>query len=66
VSLPGLDSISRVAGLVAIMCATGTMVSSVVALMRYKLDLERDLAVGGEGLTLLTVSHNHTTALFGD
>jgi hypothetical protein len=55
VSLPGLDSLSRVAGLVAILCATGTIVSSVLALMRYKLDLERERILGGEGLALITV-----------
>jgi hypothetical protein len=65
ISLPGLDSPSRVAGLVAIFCATGTMVSAVIALMRYKVDLDRDVAFGGEGLTSLTVrSSCHLRSVF--
>ncbi|KAJ3746598.1 hypothetical protein DFH05DRAFT_1485883 [Lentinula detonsa] len=39
-SLPGLDNIGRIPGLVAVVLATFSMVFSVVALFRYKADME--------------------------
>ncbi|KAF9254329.1 hypothetical protein L218DRAFT_550583 [Marasmius fiardii PR-910] len=40
-SLPGLDAISRVVGLVAALLATFSMIATVVAVFKYKSDLER-------------------------
>ncbi|KAF5355395.1 hypothetical protein D9757_012541 [Collybiopsis confluens] len=59
-SLPGLDGTARISGLVAVLLATFSMISSVVALFQYKSDLEcvssnivEPWAVyGGEGLML--------------
>ncbi|KIK68361.1 hypothetical protein GYMLUDRAFT_153405 [Collybiopsis luxurians FD-317 M1] len=58
-SLPGLDSSARVSGLITVLLATFSMVFSVVALFRYKSDLEcvssnvEPWAIyGGEGLML--------------
>ncbi|KAJ8698975.1 hypothetical protein PTI98_005621 [Pleurotus ostreatus] len=56
-SLPGLDSIARVTALVAILCSTTSMAASVVALFRYKADLERPISIavgGGEGMVALS------------
>lgn len=59
-SLPGLDSVARVAGFVTILCSAASMASSVVALFRYKADLEHATStVGGEGLMMLSVSPVH-------
>jgi hypothetical protein len=56
-SLPGLDNIARVAGFVAILFSSFSMASTVVAIFKYKADLERPTAhVGGEGLIMLSVS----------
>lgn len=55
-SLPGLDDIARLAGMIAILFSASSMVSSVVALFRYKADLERTIVyVGGEGLMVHSV-----------
>lgn len=55
-SLPGLDNVSRIAGFVAILFASFSMASTVVALFRYKADLERPVShIGGEGLMMLSV-----------
>lgn len=55
-ALPGLDDISRLAGIFAILFSASSMVSSVVALFKYKADLERTVVyVGGEGLMILSV-----------
>ncbi|PSR83451.1 hypothetical protein PHLCEN_2v5723 [Hermanssonia centrifuga] len=54
-SLPGLDDISRLAGMIAILFSASSMVSAVVALFRYKADLERTVVyVGGEGLMVVS------------
>ena len=56
-SLPGLDNIARVAGFVAILFSSFSMASTVVAIFKYKTDLERPAAhIGGEGLVMLSVS----------
>lgn len=55
-SLPGLDDISRLAGLIAILFSASSMISTVVALFRYKADVERTVMyVGGEGLMVVSV-----------
>jgi hypothetical protein len=67
ISLPGLDDVARVAALLAILCSTASMASTVVALFRYKVDIERSVYVGGEGVVFLSVSlapfilHNQST-----
>ncbi|KAF9008065.1 hypothetical protein BDQ17DRAFT_1237288 [Cyathus striatus] len=53
-SLPGLDSVARVAGLVAILFASFSMASTIVAIFRYKTDMARTLSlVGGEGMLIV-------------
>jgi hypothetical protein len=55
-SLPGLDSLARVAGFVAILFSTFSMVSTVVAVFWYKADLEQPIPrMGVEGLMTLSV-----------
>ncbi|KAJ3879398.1 hypothetical protein F5051DRAFT_326029 [Lentinula edodes] len=58
-SLPGLDNAARIPGLVAVILATFSIVFSVIALFRYKADMECFssnvgpwIRFGGEGLTL--------------
>jgi hypothetical protein len=46
-SLPGLDSFARVAGLVAVLLSAASMTSSVIALFRFKADMHRADAYGG-------------------
>ena len=53
-SLPGLDSIARIAGFVAILFASFSMASTLVAVFRHKADMGTISYVGGEGL-LVTV-----------
>lgn len=56
VSLPGLDNLGRIAGFVAILCSAASMISAVIALFRYKADVERAVVyMGGEGLVMLSV-----------
>ena len=62
-SLPGLDGLARVAGLVAILFSSFSVVSTVLAIFKYKSDLEKsgvssssgNVGVGGEGLVVLSV-----------
>jgi len=55
-SLPGLDNIARIAGLVAVLLSTASMSSSVIALFRFKADMERaDANLGGEGFIIQPV-----------
>jgi hypothetical protein len=56
-SFPGLDNIARLAGFVAILCSAASMSASVIALFRYKADMERtvwhyDMAGSGMMLTV--------------
>ncbi|KAG6830126.1 hypothetical protein H0H87_009096 [Tephrocybe sp. NHM501043] len=54
-SLPGLDNFARVAGFVAILFSTFSMVSTIVAIFRYKADMDHPIShVAGEGLMMLT------------
>jgi hypothetical protein len=58
-SFPGLDHIARLAGFVAILCSAASMTASVIALFRYKADMERTVwhyDMGGAGL-MITVCH---------
>lgn len=60
-SLPGLDNIARIPGLVGVLFATFSMVATVLAVFRYKADMERTISgavgvVGGEGMVALSVS----------
>lgn len=63
ISLPGLDDIARVAALLAILCSTASMASTVIALFRYKVDMERAGYVGGEGLVFISVRLRSLPAL---
>jgi hypothetical protein len=54
-SLPGLDDAARLAALLAVLASTASMASTVLALVRYKLDIERTALLGGEGLLGYTV-----------
>ena len=55
-SLPQLADIPRLAGLLAIAFSASSMVSAVIALFRYKHELDRTVMyLGGEGLMVLSV-----------
>ncbi|KAF8179221.1 hypothetical protein BJ912DRAFT_855727, partial [Pholiota molesta] len=54
-SLPGLDSVARTAGMVAVVFATFSLVATGVAILRHKADLERPIShVGIEGLMVIS------------
>ncbi|KAF8886964.1 hypothetical protein BD779DRAFT_1529018 [Infundibulicybe gibba] len=53
-SLPGLDILARIAGIVAIVFASFSMVSTIVAIFKCKTDMGRVPHVGGEGLLMLS------------
>lgn len=55
-SLPGLVDTCRLAGYVAIALSASSMISAIVALFRYKTEVEHPADhVGGEGLLLISV-----------
>ena len=57
ISLPGLDDVTRVAGFVAIILSASSMISAVIALFRYKSDIERTTTYHAhEGMIVLSVS----------
>ena len=51
-SLPGLDSIARIVGFVAILFASFSMASTSVAIFRHKADMRNFSYVGREGLAV--------------
>ncbi|KAH7906127.1 hypothetical protein BJ138DRAFT_666876 [Hygrophoropsis aurantiaca] len=54
-TLPGLDGVARIAGLVAILCSAASMVSSFAALYRYKTEMDQGIGrSGGEGLVFIS------------
>ena len=56
-SLPQLDDVPRLAGFLAIAFSASSMVSAVIALFRYKTEIDRTIVyLGGEGLMVLSVS----------
>ena len=56
ITLPGIDDVSRVAGFIAILLSSSSLISAVIALFRYKSDIENPIAYPrGEGLVLLSV-----------
>ncbi|OCH89981.1 hypothetical protein OBBRIDRAFT_793697 [Obba rivulosa] len=53
ISLPGIDDVARLSGMVAIILSASSMISAVIALFRYKSDIERSMVyVSGEGLMM--------------
>ena len=61
VPLPGLDNLGRIAGFVAILCLAASMILVVIALFRYKANVEQAVVyMGGEGLVMLSVGHIFT------
>ncbi|KAG6834007.1 hypothetical protein H0H93_012607, partial [Arthromyces matolae] len=53
--LPGLDNYSRIAGFVTILFATLAMASTLIALFKYKTEMDHPIShVAGEGLVMLT------------
>ncbi|KII94553.1 hypothetical protein PLICRDRAFT_98675 [Plicaturopsis crispa FD-325 SS-3] len=55
ISLPGLDSVARVAGFVAILTSTASMVSALIVLFRYKADAQQSArSFVGEGMVLIS------------
>ena len=59
ITLPGIDDVSRVAGFLAILLSASSLMSAVIALFRYKSDIENPIAYPrGEGLVLLSVGAN--------
>lgn len=58
-SLPSLDDVARLTGFLAILFSAASMVSSVLALFRYKTDIDRSVVfIGSEGLTHLSVCYS--------
>lgn len=56
ITLPGIDDVSRVAGFIAILLSASSLISAVIALFRFKADIENPIAYPrGEGLVLLSV-----------
>ncbi|KAJ3013130.1 hypothetical protein NUW54_g1674 [Trametes sanguinea] len=56
-SLPQLDDVARLTGFLAILFSASSMVSSVLALFRYKTDIDRTVVyIGSEGLRHLSRS----------
>ncbi len=56
ITLPGIDDVSRIAGFLAILLSASSLISAVIALFRYKSDIEHPIAYPrGEGLILLSV-----------
>ncbi|PPQ77168.1 hypothetical protein CVT25_010796 [Psilocybe cyanescens] len=53
-SLPGLDSVARTAGMVAVLFAAFAMVATGVAVLRHKADMERPPNVGIEGFMVIS------------
>ncbi|KAG0695996.1 hypothetical protein DFH29DRAFT_244339 [Suillus ampliporus] len=54
-TLPGLNGIARIAGLVAIMCSVLSMTTSFISIMRHKTELAHGTPTSGsEGFVLLT------------
>lgn len=54
-SFPGLDSVTRIGGLVAITCSVLSMVSSFVSIFRYKSEMARGTGPSVEGFVMLSV-----------
>jgi hypothetical protein len=62
ITLPGLDDVSRISGFLAILLSAFSLISAVIALFRYKSDIEHPVAYPrGEGLVLLSVCAIGTT-----
>jgi len=56
-TLPELDTIARIGGLVAILCSVLSMITSFVSIFRYKSEMAQGAAqTPGEGFFLLPVS----------
>ncbi|KAF8272452.1 hypothetical protein EI94DRAFT_1566271 [Lactarius quietus] len=55
ITLPGIDDVSRISGFLAILLSASSLISAVIALFRYKSDIEHPVAYPrGEGLVLLS------------
>ncbi|KAH7887288.1 hypothetical protein F5I97DRAFT_812378 [Phlebopus sp. FC_14] len=56
ISLPGLDSIARIGGLVAITCSVLSMITSFISIFRYKSEMARGVVgqSAGEGFVMLS------------
>ena len=55
-SLPGLDTFSRTTGMVGLLFAAFSMAATVVAIFRFKSDLERPIShIGIEGMMVISV-----------
>ena len=55
ISFPGLDSIARIGGLVAITCSVLSMVTSFASIFRYKAEMARGTSPTAEGFVMLSV-----------
>ncbi|KAG6373906.1 hypothetical protein JVT61DRAFT_6059 [Boletus reticuloceps] len=53
-SFPGLDSITRIGGLVAITCSVLSMVTSFASIFRYKTEMARGTGPSTEGFVMLS------------
>lgn len=56
-SLPGLDNVARVIGLLTVLFSAFSLTSTVIVIVKYKSDAERAVSfIGGEGLMIISVS----------
>ncbi|TFK61040.1 hypothetical protein BDN72DRAFT_863919 [Pluteus cervinus] len=53
-SLPGLDGIAKIAGVVAILCASFSMATTVLAVFKFKANMERTTSHMNEGFLALS------------
>lgn len=57
-SLPGLDNVARVIGLLTALFSAFSLTSTVIAIFKYKSDAERAVSfIGGEGLMIISRRH---------
>ncbi|KAK0212739.1 hypothetical protein DFS33DRAFT_1377207 [Desarmillaria ectypa] len=57
-SLPGLDNVARIVGLLTVLFSAFSLTSTVIAIFKYKSDAERAVSfIGGEGLMLISRRH---------
>ncbi|KAK0454880.1 hypothetical protein EV421DRAFT_1896783 [Armillaria borealis] len=57
-SLPGLDNVARVIGLLTVLFSAFSLTSTVIAIFKYKSDAERAVSfIGGEGLMIISRRH---------
>ena len=67
ISIPGLNDISRIASFISIILSASSLVSALLALFRWKTDIERNTypGIGQEGFMVITVRPSLARDLLG-